>query len=122
MLKRFSMTIRLPICQKNLRVVFHLKKYLTNDNLCIEAYKPTLRGYVCYDTLTVNTRTSLPHDCACIDVNHHGYELVERLEKLKLGKRTGQMIDSGYCSYPVFQFRNDLLLKHAINADFNRKE
>ena len=117
MLIRFFKTIRLPFYQIPARVVFHVGKYATNDNLYIEAYKPRWRGYECWDDLTVNTGAALPPDCACIDVNKHGMELIEQLEKKKLGVRTEQVIDRGYCSYPVFRFRLDKIRKHTFRFD-----
>lgn len=104
MLNRFFRAVRLPLHSTSIRVALCVTNYVTNNNTCIEAYKPTLRGYEDWDVVTVNTDTALPKDCACIDTNHHGQELVDRLIKLKLGIPTGQYVQSGFCLYPVFKF------------------
>lgn len=118
MIRRFIKTVYLPIRKKAVRVAFEVLKY-PNDNTAIELFKPTLCGYEDYDTLTINTGDIFPKEYACIDTNHHGEEIVSRLEKLKFGKRMDWYCVSGYCQYPVFHFDLNQIKKYSILKNTN---
>lgn len=47
--------------------------------------------------------TELPENYATIDTNNWP-ELPDIIEKYKLGKFMNQMVPSGYCEYPVYEF------------------
>ena len=113
MLKRFIRSVKLPIRKTPIRVAFSLLKY-PNGNTAVAVYKPTLLGYKDWDILTVNTGTVLPENCVCIDTNHHGEEIINCLEQLRLGTSTGLNCASGFCKYPVFQFNLEKLQQYSI--------
>lgn len=42
--------------------------------------------------------------CQYIDTNNNGSEVLDWLEENEFGKRTGNLTESGFCSYPEFNF------------------
>lgn len=58
-----------------------------------------------WSTLTVNFNHSfLEPNCAFIDTNNNGDEIIDWLLENQLGELTGKYERSGYCSYPEFRF------------------
>lgn len=78
--------------------------YAKNGNLYV--------GLICWDDgfpepwsdLTVNLGERCKKNCAFIDTNNNGQQIVTWLEENKLGKFTGRWSASGYCRYPEFEF------------------
>ncbi len=58
-----------------------------------------------YTDVTVNlpecTRSA---GCQFINTNNNGEDIVDWLENNQFGKRTGKIGESGYCTYPEFNF------------------
>lgn len=58
-----------------------------------------------YTNVTVNlpecTRSA---GCQFIDTNNNKEEILDWLEEYRLGKRTGRIGTSGFCTYPEFNF------------------
>ncbi len=59
--------------------------------------------------LTVNLGPRLQKDCAFVDVNNLGQEILPWVEKDVLGKPTGRVAQSGFVTYPEYQFQADRL-------------
>ena len=67
-------------------------------------------GYVepCSD-LTVNLGSILPLNCAYIDVNNNGSDILDWLQQNKIAVPTGRYRCSGICKYPEYLFDEHLL-------------
>lgn len=89
--------------------------YLYNRTLLIELYE----GGEAYGNLTCNLHTVPGRNCAFIDVNNMGSDIVERLEQCGFGKRTGRECQSGYVYYPEFQFYEEVL-RELSNANYEQ--
>ncbi|MCH5248340.1 MAG: DUF4313 domain-containing protein [Lachnospiraceae bacterium] len=63
------------------------------------------------DTLEITRCLDAPQtkNCAYIDVNNYGTDIIKWLEKNKLGKVTGQEVQSGFVTYPEFMFDESIL-------------
>lgn len=95
-------------------ITLRINTYLENGNLAIEMF--------CWDegfpepwsVLTVNLideEKCLPN-CAYIDTNNNGENIVDWLEANKLGIRTGNLGVSGWCVYPEFKFNMEEVQKY----------
>lgn len=62
-----------------------------------------------WNILTVNLEGRRKKDCAFIDTNNNGAEILTWIIRHGLGVPTGQAQQSGYCVYPEFHFRPDIL-------------
>lgn len=113
-MKLFTKTVRLPIRKKPVRIAFSLAKY-PNGNTAIHVYRPILFGYRYWDTITVNTAVVYPANCACIDTNQHGHELVFSLKKQNLATQIGMCNVSNFCKCPVFQFDLEKFQQYCIS-------
>lgn len=54
--------------------------------------------------VTVNLSEKLPAGMAYIDTNNMGNQILDWMEQKNLGHCTGERRQSGYCTYPLFQF------------------
>ena len=72
-----------------------------------------------YVNLTCCLDDTPGRNCAYIDVNHMGKDIVEVLEKEGYGKRTGKEYQSGYVLYPEFMFKEDVL-KNCTNEEYEQ--
>lgn len=116
MLKRFTKTVKLPIRKTPIRVAFSLAKY-PNGNTAIRVHRPTLFGYDQCGDITMTTTAKFPEYCACVDTNHHGPELAEQLEKLKLVECMGFYEFHGAYKCPVFKLNLEKLKQYCIPTD-----
>lgn len=86
--------------------------YRDDDNLYLGFYfyyddpDPDFSGMEPYCTATVNLYP-LPFLHSAIDTNNNGQKMLDFLEKNGFGQRTGQVIPSGYCVFPVFKFNEE---------------
>ena len=62
-----------------------------------------------WNTLTVNLMWPCEKDCAFIDTNNNGKEILKWLKKHELAAPTGMELRSGYCTYPEYRFQEALL-------------
>lgn len=62
-----------------------------------------------WDTLTVNLGSVRPRDCAFIDTNDNGSEILAWIVRHGLAVPTGLTARSGYCEYPEYRFRPEVL-------------
>lgn len=89
--------------------------YLCNRTLSVMLYE----GWESYGPLTCNLDKPLERNCAYIDVNNMGEDIVEVLEKNRLGQKTGRKWRSGHVLYPEFQF-NEEALRECTNDNYEQ--
>lgn len=96
-------------------ISFRLANYADNDNLYV--------GMITHENpdwpepwsdLTVNLGRPLPMGTAFIDTNNNP-GIIEWLEANNLGKRSGRKAQSGFCTYEVFYFNMDELMKYVTS-------
>lgn len=94
-------------------MTFTMDSYVDNGNLYV--------GLVTYEDgypepwsdLTVNLGVRCKANCAFIDINNNGNEIIEWLYSNSLGHLTGRIKASGFCSYPEFEFNMEKLCKYS---------
>lgn len=62
-----------------------------------------------WNTLTVNLMGTRDKDCAFIDVNNNGKDIIIWMIRNGLAVPTGKRASSGYCVYPEYRFRAAVL-------------
>lgn len=62
-----------------------------------------------WDLLTVNLGGIREKDCAFIDINHNGQEILAWVTRYGLAVPTGRSGRSGFCSYPEYRFKETAL-------------
>lgn len=92
-------------------------KDFDNIYLGLDFYDEEEQCFDHYGAVTVNI-DPLPYLCSAIDTNNNGDRMVDFLEREGFGKRTGQMLNSGFCRFPVFQFDEKVLC--AIDPEIYR--
>lgn len=93
-------------------ITFKLSQYAENGNLYVGLIT-TEEGYAePWSGLTVNLSTPCKKNCAFIDTNNNGNEIIDWLISNNLGKLTGRTQLSGWCIYPEFEFNMEELEKH----------
>lgn len=93
-------------------MTFNLGNYMANDNLYVELITGIDGYYEPWSDLTVNLDTKCAENCAFIDTNNNGDEIIDWLEAHGLGTTTGRYKASGFCVYPEFEFNMEELLKY----------
>lgn len=89
---------------KNHPLTFGITSYLSDNSLAI-TMTTWEEGYAePWDSLTVNLEVDLEDNCAFIDTNNNGGDIIDWLIKNNLGELTGRVKKSGFCSYPEFKF------------------
>lgn len=95
-------------------ITFELSNYYENRNLYVGLITNE-EGYPePWSTLTVNFSTKCADNCAFIDTNNNGTEIIDWLVENNLGKVTGFARASGWCVYPEFKFNMNELMKHVV--------
>lgn len=80
-----------------------------NNNLAI-MMNTIKRGKVISEkVLTVNFPVALPENCACIDTNNNGNDILAWIVRHGLAIPTGRTVESGFCTYPEYRFRVSVL-------------
>lgn len=100
---------------------FNLHKYGTDHaisldietyptgNLAIQMMADTEEGPSPWNVLTVNLLGIREKDCAYIDTNNNGDEILKWIKKNRLAEPTRNIAQSGYCSYPEYRFHEKVL-------------
>lgn len=96
-------------------MTFKLNNYCENDNLYVGLITNEDGYPEPWSNLTVNLSIKCADDCAFIDTNNNGEEIIDWLVKNNLGKPTGRIKASGWCVYPEFKFNIDELMKHVVS-------
>ena len=93
---------------------FELANYIENGNLYVGLISND-NGYAePWQNLTVNLSVKCKENCAFIDTNNNGDEIIEWLAENNLGHCTGKIMPSGWCVYPEFEFNMDELMRHVV--------
>ena len=85
-------------------MTFEISRYADNGNLYVGLITHEEGFPMPWQNLTVNLDMKCEDNCAFIDVNNNGREIVEWLIANQLGNLTGWMRHSGFCMYPEFKF------------------
>ena len=65
-----------------------------------------------WSDLTVNLGIPCPKNCAFIDTNNNGEDIISWLQNNHLGYLTGRRGQSGHCIYPEFCFDTEKLKEY----------
>ena len=96
-------------------ITFELGNYVENGNLYVGMIT-NYEGYPePYSSLTVNLSVKCKPNRAFINTNNNGNEIMAWLEQNGLGHYTGNLMPSGWCVYPEFEFNMDALMEHVTN-------
>ncbi len=98
----------------NHSMYFELANYSENGNLYVGLVSNDEGYYSPWQNLTVNLSVPCKANCAFIDINNNENEIIDWLEQNNLGHCTGNMMPSGWCVYPEFEFNMDELMKHVV--------
>lgn len=91
---------------------FDVDSYPQNGNLYVGLITHE-EGYPePWQNLTVNLDVKCEENCAFIDTNNNGDDIIPWLINNKLGRLTGKYKASGWCMYPEFKFNMDELNKY----------
>lgn len=94
-------------------ISFSLDTYSNNGNLYVGLVTHE-EGYPeRWSDLTVNLNVKCQKNCAFIDVNNNGMEIIPWLEANGIGKLKHRVEFSGYCMYPEFEFDMKKLAQYA---------
>lgn len=85
-------------------VYFHTSKYSKNGNLYVGLMTYEEGFPEPWSDLTVNLGIKCKSNCAFIDTNNNGEEIVEWLFSNGFAILTGRMQSSGWCVYPEMKF------------------
>lgn len=88
-----------------------VRSYYSGGNLAILLADWTSGEPQPWGDLTVNLGWTVSKDCAFIDVNNLGNDILPWMEKNKLGKPTGRFEQSGFVTYPEYRFDPNRLLE-----------
>ena len=91
---------KLPWDGKNIFLECQVRSYFNNGNLVLLLQDWNNGEPEPWGDLTVNLGISLDQDCAFVDVNHLGQEILPWLENEGLATPTGCTQQSGFVSYP----------------------
>ena len=105
--------------EKEHQMTFKLASYAENGNLYVGLIMHD-EGYPePWSNLTVNLSVPCKANCAFIDTNNNGNEIIAWLEENGLGFYTGNLMPSGWCVYPEFEFNMEKLMKH-VTEDYRK--
>lgn len=98
-------------------MTFHLANYAENGNLYVGLLTNEEGWQEPWSNLTVNLSAHCEDNCAFIDSNNNGVEIIDWLMQNNLGELTGREMPSGWCRYLEFRFNMDELMKHVAKDD-----
>lgn len=88
-------------------------KYYYNGRLVLALFE---QDRSLFDVVTVNIEDEpiTNENCSFIDTNNSGNEIITWLEENGFGKTTGRFAVSGFCTYPEFEFKSDVIQKYKV--------
>lgn len=93
-------------------VTFNLDNYSQNGNLYVGLITHE-EGYPePWSDLTVNLGVQCKANCAFIDVNNNGMQIIDWLIDNNLGRILAREKVSGFCVYPEFEFNMEPLMQY----------
>lgn len=94
----------------NYDVWFEIQKYSSNNTLALILNCD--EGPFCKLTVNIDASNAITEDNkAYVDINNSPWA-VDWIEENKLGEFTGIWGDSGYCTYPLFEFNMSKIREH----------
>ena len=78
-----------------------------NGHIAYQIMSP--EGPIALLTVNIDGIESFPKNCSCVDVNNFP-EGEAIITMLGIGKPIGINLSSGWCSYPVYEFKKELRL------------
>lgn len=110
-------TLTLHKYGKDHPLTFIVDSYLQNGNLYVGLITHE-EGYPePWSNLTVNFGAKCKENCAFIDINNNGREIIDWLVENNLGSLTEYVMPSGFCEYPEFEFNMDVLMQYVDGGD-----
>lgn len=91
------------------KIQLNVTAYQDNGNLAITMTAWESGAPEPWSTLTVNLDSICPKDCAFIDTNNNGSDILAWIIRNGLAVPTGIYERSGYCEYPQYRFRSEIL-------------
>ena len=92
--------------------------YMNNNRIAIQTYAESDGCIVPWSVITTNIDSPISDEnCAFIDINNAGYDIVDSLVDAGLGEPTGNVGFSGFCCYPEFKLDMNKLNEININMD-----
>ena len=90
-------------------IILKKSTYVDGKSLAIamEYYDEEYKAYMPFAILTTNIWKKPESNCAFVDTNNLGEEIIDWIVKNGLGKPTGRTAPSGYCEYPEVRFDLD---------------
>lgn len=80
-----------------------------NGNLAIRMENWSNGEPELWNILTVNLGGEMPKDCAFIDTNNNGKDILAWIVRHGFAVPTGRSASSGFCCYPEYRFRTSKL-------------
>lgn len=110
-------TLTLNKYRKQHPMTFVIGRYANNGNLYVGLITHE-EGYPePWQNLTVNLDMKCKENCAFIDTNNNGNEILWWLIDNGLGDVTEELRDSGFWVYPEFKFNMDKLFEYVMEGD-----
>lgn len=103
--------LKLPWEGETISLDCQVRSYYNNGNLALFLQDWSSGEPEPWGDLTVNLGFSLDQDCAFVDVNNLGREILPWLEKEGLATPTGRTRQSGFVTYPEYRFNGEKLAK-----------
>mgnify|MGYP000915918619 CR=1 FL=1 len=96
----------------------HLSNYTYGGGIALDLYEKCGDGeFEPYSNITINLPDYRLHkNCAFVDTNNFP-EAINLIHKYKLGKPTGNIGYSGYCTYPEYEFDMAEIGKYSIDLE-----
>ena len=103
------MKLSLNFQGKDLEMKAKVASYDQGGNLAIRLYSKAEYGFAPFCMLTANTDAVCPENCSLININR-GFEGIEDwVKEHGLAVPTRRSVRSGYCLYPEYQFKPEIL-------------
>ena len=98
-------------------VCIEVGTYLRGGGLCLQLHSMTDGDLEPYARITTNLSSFPPAPC-CAFLDTNNVEPIQKLvQQYKLGKPTGRIGQSGYCTYPEYRFDMQEIKKYCINPE-----
>ena len=91
------------------KITLAKNQYAENDNLAVEMVSHDEDYPEAWSDLTVNLSRECKPDCAFIDTNDNGSDIIDWLVKNDIAYPTGRTGASGFCVYPEVKFTDKAL-------------
>lgn len=87
-------------------------RYANNDHISLEIFSVE-EGPFANITVNLPQTKMWPENFGFVDVNNFPQAL-SVIEKLGIGRHTGQFATSGFCVYPLYRFDEDKIAEYAM--------